>query len=686
MVPFCRHGPVRLVRLAFNFCPSMCTVRLSVMDSVGGIAFPRIAQTIPEPARGLGRPIAFALSPIKSSNQPSNIPGINTPMINYVPFINPSQSVLPLCLEEGPPLYVVLALYPAAASSPPPPHRRFLPTADRAQNIYICLPPTSGARNWDVGVTQVCAAAGDGSLARDVLRWMKMEGFKASEQAFMLAIKACCSAPVQASSPTGSFRDPFPPQTQSMPSLSRLPLVAASEERLGRSRRRSSEATAPLPLGKPGTTAEGDSMRTEGDGESAVPGAFSGAGDSGGPALQKEEERGADLIYGEGDSETAIGQSINITGDDRGSREEAEDTYEWFAVPGGRAYPPPLDDEEEEEAAYGGSESGGVDGARGGWDDRDSIDGVPPQTGERLATTPGAGGGVREMSRESAGDDNVEQPPPSNFDYLVATAMRKRKERMASTLSDESSKEVGGTGGRGGISDGGSQSGSDPGSAVDVSGAAGSGGSGWVAGGTGVDAGSLGVTRPEASTGAGGGGGNERSATRESNIGSDGSSRGDARGNIESGDQQGYRGAVADNDVAAVPAAPITSEISTGIAGGGAIDDGGIEEGGVIHSGERRQHVDWERAWALLLDMEAAEHLPSPPAEAFNTVLGACVAAGRVGEALEITQAMAGAGHTPDSSLVSRLTGNHFDVLEREAREAEEAAAAPTEDWGAERI
>ncbi|CAN0063140.1 unnamed protein product [Laminaria digitata] len=82
--------------------------------------------------------------------------------------------------------------------------------------------------------------------------------------------------------------------------------------------------------------------------------------------------------------------------------------------------------------------------------------------------------------------------------------------------------------------------------------------------------------------------------------------------------------------------------------------------------------------------MEAADDLPKPPpAGAYEAVLGACVAAGRVGDALEVAQAMAMAGHRPNPGLVSRLTSSHVDVLGKEVREAEEAAeAAPMEDWG----
>ena len=71
--------------------------------------------------------------------------------------------------------------------------------------------------------------------------------------------------------------------------------------------------------------------------------------------------------------------------------------------------------------------------------------------------------------------------------------------------------------------------------------------------------------------------------------------------------------------------------------------------------------------------MDAADDLPNPPpAGAYEAVLGACVAAGRVGDALEVVQAMAMAGHRPNPSLVSRLTSSHTDVLGQKIREAEE--------------
>lgn len=92
--------------------------------------------------------------------------------------------------------------------------------------------------------------------------------------------------------------------------------------------------------------------------------------------------------------------------------------------------------------------------------------------------------------------------------------------------------------------------------------------------------------------------------------------------------------------------------------------------------------IEWQRARAILDDMVAADHLPPPPAEAFQAVLGACDAAGSVEEALEVASAMVGAGYSPSKRLVARLMASHADVLDRERREMEEAAAAPAEDWG----
>lgn len=92
--------------------------------------------------------------------------------------------------------------------------------------------------------------------------------------------------------------------------------------------------------------------------------------------------------------------------------------------------------------------------------------------------------------------------------------------------------------------------------------------------------------------------------------------------------------------------------------------------------------VDWERALAILSDMEAAQLVP--PTEAFEAVLAACATAGRAGEALEIAQIMCGIGYTPDARLMARLTREHSSELEMEAREIRRAADGPPQDWGVE--
>lgn len=63
--------------------------------------------------------------------------------------------------------------------------------------------------------------------------------------------------------------------------------------------------------------------------------------------------------------------------------------------------------------------------------------------------------------------------------------------------------------------------------------------------------------------------------------------------------------------------------------------DGNIARGGDHYEGDATG-VEWERAWALLSEMQGAGL--KPPAEAFAVVLGACVNCGKIGEALEIAQ------------------------------------------------
>lgn len=109
---------------------------------------------------------------------------------------------------------------------------------------------------------------------------------------------------------------------------------------------------------------------------------------------------------------------------------------------------------------------------------------------------------------------------------------------------------------------------------------------------------------------------------------------------------------------------------------------GSSNGGGSPAEDEEAGRIEWQRAMSILDDMEAADHLPPPPAEAFQAVLDACDAAGRVGEALEVASAMVGTGHSPSKRLISRLMESHADVLERERKEREEAAAEPAEAWG----
>lgn len=69
---------------------------------------------------------------------------------------------------------------------------------------------------------------------------------------------------------------------------------------------------------------------------------------------------------------------------------------------------------------------------------------------------------------------------------------------------------------------------------------------------------------------------------------------------------------------------------------GGAAAAAGTANVGTSGGAGGAEGVEWERACALLSDMEVAQL--KPPVEAFEAVLGACIVAGKVGEALEVAQ------------------------------------------------
>ncbi len=419
-----------------------------------------------------------------------------------------------------------------------------------------------------------------------------MDGFQAAEEAYVLAIRACCTPTVRQESPATPFTTPLPPSPSRPPPLppaprrasAGAPAVDASEVRRalfaegGREGDRAvarvsgaaaapdaaATAVSPSPAGARGGDAKA-AERSPGIGADAAPG--SGLGTASSPTAGAEEGGGARV-----EKRPAAG-------------EVGQEDLEWFVVPGGRERPPELDEDGNEKAPAAAAGMGGATGVDGAVDlvgqrsaGGSTGDGaaaemaaVSPRVGEAAATSGGGGGADAAASRENGDGMMSASPPPPPVASRV---------------------------------------------------------------------GAVNVLSPAAATSA--------------------SARGVAG---SSGDRSVPRAAPAEDAV-----------------GAGSCADSG--NGGGSPAEEDGERIEWQRAMAILDDMEAADHLPPPPAEAFQAVLDACVAAGRVGEALEVASAMVGTGHSPSKRLISRLMESHADVLEREKAEMEEAAAEPAEAWG----
>ncbi|CAM9569916.1 unnamed protein product [Ectocarpus sp. 4 AP-2014] len=469
----------------------------------------------------------------------------------------------------------------------------------------------------------MCAAAGDGSLARDVLRWMKLEGFQAGEEAYMLAIEACCNPTVPQDSPAAPQQQSSfttPPAT----SRQRLPLpppavtsgATSPEDLAGVRRKLFSEGEAPESeqLSAAAATSEVVTVnppppRDDGDDgvaavvRSATAGTSVPGVEDPASSVDEDVERGR-VTEKVPAAAAAAAESMNqqrpqppLVEEEERKAERPE--LEWVVIPGGRLSPPEFDEDGNEKNIAPPGTMGGAAWATGG-------------------ATAGAGGSV---AVGFGGGDGA----PFPLEGEVTTAAASRRDGDSGTTSPASAR-------------------------ADVS----------RAGAVNVLS-PLAAATPAAPAAAGGGRSSGQGRTPPV----------DPDAVVAAGSSSTPTAAAADEGgSSSMPGSGASSTDSKRSVNNN--NNGGAGGGG----------ADWERARAILDDMMAADHLPPPPEEAFRAVLGACDSAGRVGEALEIAQVMVGAGFRPSIALMARLMASHADELDRERREMEEAAAEPAEEWG----
>lgn len=478
---------------------------------------------------------------------------------------------------------------------------------------------------------QLCARAGDGTLARDVLRWMKMDGFQTTQEAYMLGIEACCTPAVRVEDthpPAAPFAKP-PPLAQPPAAPGARQASLAEEKGPGRGRVDGNASGNPVEAVAAAAAAAAspaaDPLAKNGGDEVAN----NARGGSGGGTRVDAAAGGATLDVAERSSSpsgekrpVAVGGAVRkqparpSEGETEGDTEAETELFEWVAIPGGRENPPEFDKNGEEVADAAAVAAAGMGGGMvtmGGASDRHAGGGSAGGSGATAfsaAELSGQGGAAAVSAgaawREAGGGASV-SPPPAPVVAPRAGAVRVLSPAVSQTLTAREAGVSIGEQGKPRAAPPAPATGSAP-AVVDAEPRSGDGGD-----------------TVNGSSGSGSGG-------RGSGSGGGGSGSG-----------------------------------SGGVGSAGPAEDSG---------------VDWQRAKAILDDMAGADHLPAPPAEAFQAVLGACDAAGRVGEALEVASAMVGVGYGPSKRLVARLMASHADALDEETREMEEAAAAPAEDWG----
>ncbi|CAN0472740.1 unnamed protein product [Ectocarpus sp. 8 AP-2014] len=471
----------------------------------------------------------------------------------------------------------------------------------------------------------MCAAAGDGSLARDVLRWMKLEGFQASEEAYMLAIEACCNPAVPQDSPAApQQQSPFttPPAT----SRQRLPLpppavargATSPEDLAGVRRTLFSEGEAPESEQHSAGAATSDVVtgvppppRDDDDDDDGVAAVLrpATAGSSvpgvGDPATSVDEDVERGRVAEKVPAAAAAAAATESLNQQRPQpplgKEKVEERpeLEWVVIPGGRLSPPDFDEDGNEKNIGPPGTMGGAAWATGGAKAGAGSSGAVGFGGGDGAPFPREGEVTTAAASRRDGDGGTKSPASARADVSRAGAVN-----VLSPLAGAAPAAAGG----GRSSGQGRTPRVDPDAVV-------------VGGGS--------SSTPTAASADEGG---------SSSVPDSGAPSTDSRRSVNNNNN------------------------NNGGAGGG--------------------RADWERARAILDDMTAADHLPPPPEETFRAVLGACDSAGRVGEALEIAQMMVGAGFSPSIALMTRLMASHADDLDRERREMEEAAAEPAEQWG----
>lgn len=181
---------------------------------------------------------------------------------------------------------------------------------------------TVGHVSFLPGEKQMCVAAGDGRLARDVLRWMRLEGFPASEASYMRAIEASCNPllPPEEVPPTGAKKSRPRFSLSSSDDLRSTNIQALSPDppSAPSSAVTSPSARATVQLWKAGGSLTATTEREAGNG------------------VQQREERGkiSDSSQKSQASVPAAESQEKVASD------EKEAVASWIPVPGGREFPP----------------------------------------------------------------------------------------------------------------------------------------------------------------------------------------------------------------------------------------------------------------------------------------------------------------------------------------------------------
>ncbi|CAN0087335.1 unnamed protein product [Scytosiphon promiscuus] len=490
-----------------------------------------------------------------------------------------------------------------------------------------------------------CAAAGDGSLARDVLRWMKMEGFQASEEAYMLAIDACCT-PAAAQDPS---------------------IAQQSQAPFGTAQLSASESAFAIPP-------------TSGQ---MINGAFNEAMPVAERPSLSEEERDGDrpaVVAGVSSKSVSFSSAAAAAAAAAATTSlAAAGTGTVDVAASGVPPPPPPTRDGGDAAGRGGakrsaeaiddSHTAGVETVGTAADVGEAaagaeVGGVPSTTEGRTQQAPTTEErGSEKQSEEGEGEEKEKE---QELEWFVIPGGRREPPELDADGNEKGVPP---------FAAGGAMSMND---AMGGAGAASFGDGAYEAG-----------AAAAAAAGPGSSGGQEKdmptpenSSRRKTSSGAPSSQPSSPAaprvGAVTVLAPPAGTGSRAGQESGSVDLSAADKSVEVGRGGGNSSSSSSGSE--AASSEFEDEGIEWQRARAILDDMAAAEHLPTPPAEAFQAVLSACDAAGRVGEALDVAQAMVVAGYAPSARLVARLMASNSDELDRERREAEEAAASPAGD------